>query len=224
MKNLIVIFVLLFSHHIIYGQERPLKGKGEIVKKEFDIKDFDKIKFQDLDGKLEVMVGKEFKLELQVAENLEKYISFKLQNGTLEVVFENNKNNKRYVEDSHIKVRISLPKLIDIEHIGNTNLMVSNIDTDNFSLENDGNGSATLFGKANAIKINKAGNGNVNAENVFVKKANLKSFGNGNVKITASEYATAIGAGNGNVYIYGTAKISNDSGISGNGEVKAVKK
>lgn len=55
MAKLIIAIVLTLTSTFANAQ---LKGSGKISTKNYDYKNFDKVNFEDLDGKIEVEIGK----------------------------------------------------------------------------------------------------------------------------------------------------------------------
>lgn len=202
-------------------KKEPVSGTGKVIRKNYDIQAFDKVDFEDLDGKLEVEIGKPFSVKIEVDENLEPllYVTKEEKEGVLTIGLKGNTNNKLYVEDTRIKVKVTMPEASVIHHRGNSALHITGIIGRYFRLENNGNGEAVLQGSIDELDIKKDGNGDVNAKTLIAKKAKVKSYGNGNIDVYAQISLTAHGSGNGNVVQFGPGKIEPISGITGNGEV-----
>lgn len=225
MKKLILVIILLNVFcTATYAQKGPLRGTGKIISRNFDIKGFDKISFEDFDGRIEVEIGKPFSIKVDIDENLEPRLEVKKQDseGQLVIRLVGNYNGKLYLEDTHIKIRVTLPEASVIQHRGNTNLNITGILGRYFRLENDGNGDVSLQGAVDELDIKKSGNGEVRAKNLVSKIAKVKSYGNGNVAVNAQISLSANGAGNCSVMQFGTGKIEAMSGIIGNGEVRKM--
>jgi hypothetical protein len=62
-----IIFALLLVSSVIasqtYAQRGPLRGTGKLLTKTFDFQDFDKVSLEDLDGNVEVEIGKPFSIK-----------------------------------------------------------------------------------------------------------------------------------------------------------------
>ena len=205
------------------SQNSPLRGNGKLVTQSFGFKDFDKINFEDFDGIIEVEVGKPFSITVEIDENLASRLKVAIDQKeyTLTVKLAGNYNGKLYLENTRIKIKVTLPEVSVIRHRGNTNLHVSGIVGRYFRLENNGNGNATLEGKIDELDLKKSGNGEVRAKNLVAKTAKVKSYGNGNVLVNSQISLTANGAGNCGVLQFGPGKIEPMSGIIGNGSVKS---
>ena len=220
MKKLIIFSAtLLVTIQMGFCQMGALKGSGKIVTKTFAFQDFDKLQLNDLDGSVEVEVGKPYSIKISIDDNLEPLLTVSETNKMLTVALNKNENNRRYVEKSNIKITISVPALSGVVHNGNSDAFITGLKNSNFSAKSTGNGNLVLAGTSDNIEIEKAGNGNVEAGKLIVKNAKIISVGNGDVKVNASETFTADGTGNGDIINKGKAKPSANSKQKGNGEI-----
>lgn len=225
MKKLI-LFILVFNIfcNISLAQKGPLKGTGKLISRTFDFKDFDKVSIEDFDGIIEVEIGKPFSIKVDIDENLEPRLEVKKVNneGLLRILLAGNYNGKLYLEDTRIKIKITMPEASLIQHRGNTNLYISGVLGRYFRLDNDGNGNVLLQGSIDELDIKKNGNGNINSQKLIAKTAKVKSYGNGNVSVNSQISLVAHGTGNNSVLQFGQGKIDPMSGIIGNGEVRKM--
>jgi uncharacterized membrane protein YphA (DoxX/SURF4 family) len=201
------------------AQRKPLKGSGIVVNKTFDYKDFDKIILTDLSGKVEVQVGKPFSISVDIDDNLSSLLSVSAGNGKLEMELTGNENNRMYIENTNINIKISLPEISVLEHRGNDNVTVNGITGRNFRMQKSGNGDVILKGSIDEFEITKSGNGDINAANLVAKSVTVNSSGNGDVVVNASNYFNATGSGNGDIKNTGAALANAASSKSGNGDI-----
>lgn len=223
-KLLLIIAIFSVFCTTTFAQKGPLKGTGKIISKTFDFKDFDKVSFEDFDGKIEVEIGKPFSIKVDIDENLEPRLEVKKDNAEnqLTIRLAGNYNGKLYLENTRIKIKVTMPEASVIQHRGNTNVHISGILGRYFRLENDGNGDVSLQGAVDELDIKKSGNGEVRAKNLVSKMAKVKSYGNGNVAVNSQISLSASGTGNCSVMQFGQGKIDPMSGIIGNGEVRKM--
>ena len=218
MTKLIIAIVLTITSTLANAQ---LKGSGKISTKTYNYKNFDKVSFENLDGNIEVEIGKTWSTSVTIDDNLEKLLIFTENESELNVQFKGNKNNQMYIEDTNFKIKITIPEASVVKNTGNSNLIVKNVFGRYFRLENTGNGDSKVSGTVDALDINKTGNGDVNAENLLAKKADLKSTGNGNLIVNITEKLSAKLTGNGDIINKGKAKFDSNSKKSGNGDLIA---
>lgn len=225
MKKLTLIILSIIVLVIVAeAQKGPLRGSGRVVSKSFDFKDFDKVSFEDFDGKIEVEIGKPFSIHVTIDDNLEPLLRVEKDDteNQLKLWLENNKNGRLYLEDTNIKIKVSLPESSVIIHRGNSDIKIGGIVGRYFRLEHTGNGNVSLEGQIDELDIKKSGNGSINAKKLMAKVAKVKSYGNGNVAINSILSLYASGTGNGNILQFGQGRIEPMSGIVGNGEVRRM--
>jgi hypothetical protein len=198
-----------------------LKGSGKTITKTYDYQNFDKINFQDLDGKIEVEIGATWSISVTIDDNLFPLLSFKdnQPENELTIYFKGNNNNKMYIEDTNLKIKITMPEASVICHSGNSKLTITNVFGRYFRIENRSNATTVISGSIDELDVKNSGNGNVFAENLIAKTAKVKSSGNGNAKVNVTNTIEATATGNGSIVNKGKAKFSSNSTQSGNGQL-----
>jgi hypothetical protein len=198
MKKSILLLVVLFISFATFSQ---LRGSGKTVTKTYDYQNFNKVTFDDLDGKLEIEVGKPFSIKITIDDNLLNLLSLVEHAGDkqLTVSLKGNRNNKMYIEDTKISVKITIPYIEEVANNGNSDLKITNINSKNFKSENPDNGSTTLTGMVDNLEVICRGNGNLNAEKLTAKNAKITCRGNGNAKVNAQNITESNRSGNGNI-------------------------
>ena len=218
MKTILITIAMAMASLLASAQ---LKGSGKISTKTYDFKNFDKVYFENLDGKLEVEIGKSFSINVTIDDNLENIFSIK-ENATeheLTVSFKNNWNNNKYIEDTNFKIKVTMPEASVIKNIGNSNLNIKNVIGRYFRIENTGNGDTKISGLTDSFDVVKSGNGNIDADKLSAQKAKIKNTGNGDVIVNVSQELNATLNGNGDIKNIGKAKFDNNSKKTGNGDL-----
>ena len=198
MTKLIIALMLALTSTFANAQ---LKGSGKTITKTYDYKNFNKVIFDDLDGKLEIEVGKPYSITITIDDNLSSILTLveHSDDKKLTIALKGNRNNKLYIEDTKIKVKITMPFLVEVSNNGNSGLTVTNINSKNFKSTNPANGSTTLSGIVDNLEVVCKSNGNLNAEKLKAKNAKVTCRGNGNAKVNAAYINESIKSGNGNI-------------------------
>ena len=222
MKTLITIVVILFTSLSAFSQ---LRGSGKTVTKTYDYQNFAKVNFNDLDGKLDIEVGKPFSISITIDDNLLYLLSVVEQSADkqLTVSLKSNQNNSKYIENTKIKVKITMPYLTEVSNNGNSSLIVSNINSKTFKSENPVNGSTILSGVVENFEVICRENGNLYADKLIAKNAKVTCRGNGNAKVNVTSSIIATAAANGNIINIGNAPFTKESKIFGNGSLNGKK-
>ncbi len=103
-----------------------------------------------------------------------------------------------WISKSSIRVTLRTPALKSLSHGSNSDITVTGLTGDNFSLANEANGKVTLRGKVTSVAIVSAANGSIRAEELFAEKANVVTQANGSVRVNAKSMSL-VKAGNGSV-------------------------
>jgi Putative auto-transporter adhesin, head GIN domain len=205
MKNSILLLAILLTSFTTFLQ---LRGSGKTVIKTYDYQNFNKVDFDDLDGDLEIEVGKPFSISITIDDNLVNLLTL-IENSNdkqLTIALKGNRNNKMYIEDTKIKVKITMPFLTEVNNNGNSGLIVTNINSKNFKSSNPVNGSTTLSGIVDNLEVKCSGNGNLNAKNLKTTNAKVTCNGNGSANLNVDNIIEAKKSGNGNINNIGNAK------------------
>jgi hypothetical protein len=197
MKKIFLAIVTVMCVSMAYAQRGPLEGSGKIIKKTFTFSNFDKVNLSDLDGKVEIEVGKPFAIEVAIDDNLEELLNVSVDDNVLDISLKGNKNNRMYIENTNIKMKITVPLLVYVLHDGNNGLTINGITGDYFKIKCIDNGSATLTGSVNELNIICTGNGTVNARKLVANNIETTRRGNGNI-YTSKEERTATESNEGN--------------------------
>ncbi len=224
MKKIVIICNFIFSIFLSNISTAQLFGKGKVITKEYNFKDFDKVSIEDFDGQIEIEIGKPYAIKIEIDENLEPRLNV-TKNTTenhLNIYLEGNKNGKLYLENTRIKIKVSLPEASLINHRGNANMKIQGIEGRYFKLQNEGNGDVWIDGNIDELDIKKSGNGTIKGNKLIAKTAKVKSYGNGNVIVNSQISLLGHGAGNGSILQVGPGKIDAMSGIVGNGDVRKI--
>jgi hypothetical protein len=218
MKTMIAMAIATVLSLSAIGQNKALKGSGNLMELNYNFKNFDKVKLEDMDGTVTIEIGKSFGINVVIDDNLFKMLSIQNKNGMLTLALLNNENNRLYVENTNIKIRIQMPEISVFENNSNANALIKGIVGRYLRIENNGNGNTTADGTIDELDIIKKDNGDVKTDQLIAKTAKVEAEGNGNVLLNVNEQLKIKLSGNGNAINNGKAAFTVLS-KSGNGEL-----
>jgi Putative auto-transporter adhesin, head GIN domain len=198
------IGLLMIASFSSQCQTNPFTGSNRIKTQEYDFSNFNKISIFEVDGTVEIEVGKPFSVQTKIKAKYAKILEVKQVDSALTIVFKYTKDNNKYIDKPKIKVKITCPSLDSLYKIGNTEMFVSVSNQYSFFMSNEGNGSSTLSGRVKQLSISNDGNGKTIAKDLVAEVVFVKSSGNGDVIINAKD--TLKGERNGNGKIIQTGK------------------
>jgi hypothetical protein len=218
MKNLkLGILTLIFLGHCLTSL-----AQNKSVTQTFDIKDFDKVELNDLNGEVSIELGKPFGVAITIdSQALESIQLAKNAENKLTISFLKVKKENWYTKNT-AKVAITMPEISKIYNNGNANIRIQSFIGRYLGIENGGNGDILLSGQVvDLLDIENAGNGNVKANNIEAKAVKVSKYGNGNVEIKTNQTFKAILAGNGDIINTGKGEAHI---IKRNGNGKVIKR
>lgn len=218
-KIIICCFGLLLGCTTCFAQREPLRGSGNIITQVLNDTGFSAIDLQDLDGQIIIAAGEAYGLRIAIDDNLQPLLQVTNRGGKLHLSLKGNRNNRMYIEDTHIQIYISLPHLDALVHNGNSSVRASGIDATYLEIKNGGNGTIQLKGRVADLVVNNRSNGNVYADSLLAQRAAVHCRGNGNVKINVADHLVAKASGNGSIVNRGAASFDRGSASSGNGRL-----
>lgn len=182
--------------------------------KTYDFKDFDKVQIENINGEVEIELGKSYSITVSGKDNAQEQVLITKSDDKLLVSLDS-----KFVTDwknrKVVKVKIVIPEISKLFNISNADVSVKNFVGRYFGIENKGNGNVLVTGSVvDHIEINNNGNGNLETKNIISKKVDISKSGNGDVNIRTDSNFKVEMAGNGDIINYGKGKaiINNQSG------------
>lgn len=196
-KSSLLILALLFISQI---------AKAQNDLKTYDFKDFDKVQIENINGEVEIELGKYFSITVSGIDDAQE--QFKVTKSAdklfvkLDSKFINDWKNRKV-----LKVKIVMPEISQLINFSNADVSVQNYEGKSFGIENKGNGNVTISGSiVDHLEINNNGNGNLETKNINSKKVDISKSGNGDVTIKTDIDFKVEMAGNGDIVNYGKGK------------------
>lgn len=162
---------------------------------------------------VEIVVQKEQSLEIEGDDNLLPLITTEVHGGLLDI-----DNTKSFSTKNKLRLRISVPNLNAVSTSGASDIVISNVKSDEFNIDVSGAGSLQLSGETKTLGIKQSGAGDVDAKDLHAERVNVESSGAASADVYASEELRASVSGAGNVNYYGDPKTVNKD-TSGAGSV-----
>ena len=200
MKKYYLLSLLLTIPLLFSCSFNGIRGNGNIVNEEREISQFNKI---DVSGRFDVdiEVGKSVSLVITAEDNLLKYIKTKVRNNTLII---STKENLHPRDD--LVLKITTPKLNEIDCSGANDLTIDNVKSDKFSIDLSGAGSIEINGKAKKFYIDISGAADLDASEFIVEDVKIDISGAASADVYASKSLDAEVSGASSIKLYGNAE------------------
>jgi Putative auto-transporter adhesin, head GIN domain len=157
----------------------------------------------DISGayEVEIVAQKGQSVEIEGDDNLLALIKTEVQNGVLEI-----RNEKSISTKNKLRVRISVQQLDGIETSGASNIVATNVKSDNFKIDSSGASELKVSGEAKALSIESSGAGTINTKDLHAEKVQVSSSGAATAEVYATEELTAHASGGAIIDYYGDPK------------------
>ena len=200
---------------------------GDVVERNFDIRDFDSIKFLGT-WKVKLERGDKWQVELRYPRDMEDQLQVKLENGRL-ILDPGQWNNHQWTwnwnwwkggHKNTLRARIIMPDLKSLDISGATDLDFNGFEGDHLNISISGAGNVEgRDGRYRDLDLNMSGAGNVDMRDVIFVDARVNMSGAGNVNLGMDG---GILSGNlsgfGNIEYYGSVSDEHVN-VSGFGKV-----
>ena len=203
-----------------FGSNRNINGSGTVVTEERDVADFTSVDMQSI-GDLTIVQGNEESLTISADENLMRYITTRVVNGTLEIGMEPNIS----VNPSRtIQYQLVMKNVEGIELSGFGNIDSEELSGKDLEVKLAGSGDINIGiidGETLLVRI--AGFGNFESQSIKAQEATIEIGGSGDItvdELEADDLAVKI-SGFGNAEIAGKV-LRQDVQIVGSGDYEAA--
>lgn len=230
------IALLLLPTLLLFTACDPaLRGNGDLVTETRSEKNFDGLDVS-VPGKVVVLSGDEFKVEVQVEENLLPYLKTEVESGDLFIYFS---RNVRDVDN--LVVTVTMPKLVSVNLSGSVEFVANdafsgdildlnvsgsgivemgNVNYNKLSVELSGSGNLDFRGKSIVLDASISGSGHLDALSCPVETADIHLSGSGSAKVNVTDKLIAHISGSGEILYEGNPVV--DADISGSGRVNKI--
>lgn len=196
-KSSLLILALFFVSQITKAQNDT---------KAYDFKDFDKVQIENINGEIEIELGKSYSISISGKDNAQEQVQITKSEDKLLV-----KLDSKFVTDwksrKVVTVKIVMPEISKLFNFSNADVSIKNFTGRYFGIENKGNGNVSVSGAVvDHIEIRNNGNGNLETKNIIAKKVDISKSGNGDVNIRTDNNFNVEMKGNGDIVNYGKGK------------------
>ena len=235
--SLSAFVAILFLTNCDAQKYQKIKGDGNVVNESREVGSFDELA---VSGSFDVdlVSGKEGKMEIKIEKNLIPYLVTKVDNGKLNIKWKKGTNISSYKGvhvtlyfDSLNSVAISGSGDIISKDVINTDSfsaavsgsgdMNLNINARNMEARVSGSGDLEFNGSADKFSASVSGSGGIDAFGLKTVDCDLKVSGSGGIRIDVSGNLYARVSGSGGVKYTGNPKVE-DTKVSGSGRISST--
>ena len=150
---------------------------------------------------VEVEVGPARSVRVQADDNIVPLITPEVEGSVLHV-----SSRGSFHTSGPIKVTVTTPSLVGVDHSGSGSVRVQGITADSFTAALRGSGAIDLAGTADALEASIEGSGALQAADLVTTRATVDLSGSGGAEVHAREHLTARVSGSGSVRYTGGAQ------------------
>ncbi|MEM9051406.1 MAG: DUF2807 domain-containing protein [Bacteroidota bacterium] len=170
---------LLISISIMAFGQKPIKGKGEIKTKQFDIEQFTKLQV-NFGGNIKIECGKMPQVVVKANENILPLIKVQEKQGTLYI------GSDEWIENATRDIVIHVPFLHEYIHSGWGRVDVTNLNSEHFTIEAS-SGSIYLEGEVDLLKVKNTGSGSIKLKGLKNRYLEVYQTGSSSLNVFASD-------------------------------------
>ncbi len=197
------------------GDLKRVKGSGNAKTESRSLTEFMFIQFEGR-GKVVVNEGKESTIRLTIDDNLLPLISTDVNHSMLTI-----RGTSNYSSTLGLVAEVTTPQLWALAISGAGHLIASNINSTNLLLRITGTGKIQAKGTTQRLESKISGSGNIDAEELEARFAEITIIGAGNIRVHVSDELTVKIVGAGNVQYAGNPKSVRKT-VTGAGVVKPI--
>jgi hypothetical protein len=157
-----------------------VSGSGNVRSENRDVSGFKEISAGGAVN-LQINVGSDFAVEVEADDNILPLIKTEISGDTLKIFTEG-----RISPKNTIRVKISMPELVDLDISGASSAEAANVKTDSLKLNASGASKIKIDGAVKSLDADASGASTINAENLQTENADVDSGGASNVTVSPS--------------------------------------
>ena len=178
-----------------YSKTFVVTSAGENVQRTYPLRPF---KSMNIGGKYDVVIKRGNQQKVVVTTDLNVFTVLRVYVSGTELNIKTKEGVS--LEGNHpIKVLIVAPDLNDMSLGGSVSLKVSDIESQQFTINIGGKSDCVLSGKTNYFEVNLGGLGHINAENLIANRVSINFAGKGDIRVHANKSLEINGLGSGSI-------------------------
>lgn len=209
-----VSFIVFLTFGFIAGcrfqEVGSIQGSGNVKSETRNLANFKEINASNAIT-LEITAQKDFALTIEADDNLLEHIKTEVSGGTLTISTKDKISSK-----NKIKVKVSMPELVDLNLSGASTAEVSGVKTDSLKLNANGASKINIGGEVKSLDAIASGASGINAENLKTENAKANSSGASSVTVSPTGDLDADASGASTIIYTNEPKNikQNSSGVS----------
>ena len=235
--SLSVFVAILFLTNCDAQKSEKIRGDGNVVNESRDVGSFDEL---SVSGSFDVdlVSGKEGKMEIKIEKNLIPYLVTEVENGQLKIKWKKG-TNINTSKGVHLTVYFNSLNGVAISGSGDiiskdviktdsfsaavsgSGDMNLNIETRDLEVRVSGSGDLEFNGSADKFSAAVSGSGGIDAFGLKAVDCDLKVSGSGGIRIDVSGKLYARVSGSGSVKYTGNPEVE-DTKVSGSGRISSA--
>ena len=234
--SLSVIVILLFLTNCDAQKYGKIKGDGNVINETREVGNFDKM---GVSGSFDINLvkGKEGKIEIKIEKNLLPYLVTEVENGNLKIKWKKGTNISTH---RGVQLTVYFESIEGVAMSGSGDIVSKDvIKADNFDVAVSGSGDISLVlevnstearvsgsgdldfkGSSGEFSARVSGSGDIAAYDLKTNTADVRISGSGGMTLSVSDKLYARISGSGSVKYKGKPKIE-DIKVSGSGKVSS---
>jgi len=180
-KRLALLLFVIALGTACHGIHRGVLGSGKLLKENRNVGSFNSISTEGAFD-IEVVCQKPQEVEISGDDNILPLVSTEVSNNVLHV-----RSLRNYSSSEPLKLRISVPDLVEIHSSGAGTIEVSGVKNDRFEIDVNGAPTIKASGETKALKIDANGAGNIDTHKLRAARVEVESKGVSGVEVYAAE-------------------------------------
>lgn len=163
---------------------------------------------------VEIVTGKQFRLEVQADDNLLQYVKTEVHDGVLKI-----ETTEKINSHTQMRIRVVAPNIESIEASGACEVSVDGVRNSSLVIDTSGASKIKLSGETANLEVRVSGSSSIDAEGLKTKAAQVEASGASDVNLFVTERLKSAASGASQI-LYSGNPASVEKKISGASSVR----